>query len=411
MCTGVVQPSDDCIRQARIPPLQERSSLPEQGTSLSQIVAAYWPILAGSFVVSLLATPLCRRFALRRNIVDRPDDYLKPHQKSIPYLGGVAIFLGWAAGIGIALVQFDRVYGVPDEPRGGPSVDVMMMGGILLAGTIILLLGLFDDLRMASPKIKLAVQVAATAVLIVVGVGDDTALIGIRSTRYNLESWLVLAYSVPLTLLITLGSCNATNLIDGLDGLCSGVLGIIALGFLAIAVHLHLWGDWHTWDVQRVVLSLAMLGAAMGFLPYNRNPARIFMGDAGSMVLGLNVAIILLLFAKVNALRWFLGSLMVFGLPLADMLLAMVRRWRYERPIMQGDRSHFYDQLIDRGMALRKVVRISYALAGFFALMGCASIVVRTRYLVVLYFLVVMAVAIALKTFRMVRVDRDKASR
>ncbi|MCH8967385.1 MAG: undecaprenyl/decaprenyl-phosphate alpha-N-acetylglucosaminyl 1-phosphate transferase [Planctomycetes bacterium] len=373
-------------------------------TTLSEVISTYWPILVCSFLVSLVATPLCRRFALRRNIVDRPDDWLKPHGKPIPYLGGVAVFLGWAAGVLLALALFAPISQITPAPRGGPSMNAVMMGGVLVAGLAIMLLGLFDDLRLASAKVKLAVQVLVTFWLIFVGLGDETILFAVRST-YGIQPWLILAYSIPLTLLITLGSCNATNLIDGMDGLCSGVLGIIAVGFLIIAVHLHLWGDWHPWDVQRVVLSLAMLGAALGFLPYNRNPAKIFMGDTGSMVLGLNVAIILLLFAKSSALRWLLGSVMVFGLPLADMLLTLVRRWRNQRPLMRGDRSHFYDQLLDRGVPLKRVVRISYALAAFFALMGCASILLRTRYIVPVYFLTALLVAAAVKKYGMVRLD------
>ncbi len=384
--------------------------LPEttEYATLPEIFAAYWPILAGSFLVSLIATPVCRWFALRKGIVDRPDDWLKPHKKPVPYLGGLAVFLGWAAGVGLALLMFESVKGTTPEPRGAPSLDHGMMIGILVAVSAAMLLGLFDDLRLASAKFKLAAQIAIGVFLIIVGVGHDSILIVLRSPGiriYDIEPWLVVAYSVPVTLFITLGACNATNLIDGMDGLCSGVLGIIAAGFLVIAVHLHLWGDWHPWDVQRVVLSLAMLGAALGFLPFNRNPAKIFMGDAGSLVLGLNVAILLLLFAKQSALRWLLGSLMVFGLPLADMVLTLVRRWRSQRPLMQGDRSHFYDQLVDRGLPVRKVVRISYALAAAFALFGCASIVLRTRYVLLVYFLVGASLAIVVKRFKMVRAD------
>ncbi len=384
------------------------SELREGQITLLEIIITYWPVLACSFVVSLLATPLCRRYALRKRIVDRPDDWLKPHKKPIPYLGGVAIFVGWAAGVVLALTLFE---GLPEEevrPRVSPSMDRTMMLGILIAGLATMLLGLFDDLRLASPKVKLAGVSAVAVLLILVGLGDDTILIALRSTGIRLndmEPWLILAYSVPLTWFITVGACNATNLIDGIDGLCSGVLGIIAAGFLVLSVHLHLWYDWHPWDVQRVTLSLAMMGAALGFLPFNRSPAKIFMGDAGSMLLGLNAAILILLFTKSSAIRWLLGSLMVFGLPLADMVLTLARRWRNQRPLMQGDRSHFYDQLLDRGMPVKRVVRISYALAGLFALMGCIAITLRTRYIILAYVLVLLAVAAAVKKFKMVSLE------
>ena len=382
-------------------------------TALGDIVAAYWPVLASSFVVSLLATPVCRRVALARKLVDRPDDFLKPHHKPIPYLGGVAIFLGWTVGVGLSLVLFDAANGDAlgsREAHAAPTIDRTLMIGILIAGTATMLLGLFDDLRMASPKVKLLGVTAVTALLVYAGLGDDTIVVVLRSTATQPESfpgWLILAYSVPITLFITLGACNATNLIDGVDGLCSGVLGIISAGFLALAIHLHTWGEWYVWDAQRVVLCLAMLGAALGFLPYNRNPAKIFMGDAGSMLLGLNAAILLLLFAKSGAIKWIMGSIMVFGLPIADMTLALARRWRNQKPLMQGDRSHFYDQLLDRGWPVRRVVRVSYALAAAFAVVGCSPVWLRTRYMMPLFMVVILLVAFAVKKFKMVRLERD----
>lgn len=398
--------------------------LPEEGvidqyTTLTEVIRAYWPILVCSFGVSLLATPLCRRYALHRGIVDRPDDWLKPHKKPTPYLGGVAVFLGWAAGIVLALVLFDRLSDteatdLAKGPRDGPVVDPVTMGSILLSGLAITLLGLFDDLRKVSPRVKLAAQLAVAFWLILIGVGDETILIVLRSTElhgHSVERWLVLACSVPLTLLITLGTCNATNQIDGLDGLCSGVLGIVAAGLLVIAVHLHLRGNWHTWDAQRVVLALAMMGAALGFLPYNRSPARIFMGDAGSMVLGLSAAVLLLLSAESASVNWFLGSVLVFGLPLADMVLTLVRRWRCQRPLMEGDRSHYYDQLVDRGLPVRRVVRISYGLAAFFALVGYFSTKLWAWHIILIYLLLVLAVAAVVKKLKMVRVDARQTER
>ncbi len=377
-------------------------------TTLSEVVRAYWPVPTCALAVSLVATPLCRRYALHKNIVDRPDDYLKPHQKPIPYLGGVAIFLGWAAGIVLALALFAV------NPRGAegapdPSLDAILTFGILIAGLGITALGLFDDLHLTSPLVKLAGGGVVGVILVLFGLGDDTLLLLLRSIGIDpgdLPHPLVFACSIPITVFIVLGACNATNLIDGLDGLCSGVLGIMAAGFLVLAVYLHLWSRWDPLDVQRVVLSSAMMGAALGFLPFNRNPAKIFMGDAGSMLLGLNAAVLLLLFAKSsNTVRWMLGSLMIFGLPLADMLLTLARRWRNQRPLMQGDRSHFYDQLVDRGWSIKRVVRVSYALAAFFALMGCAPIVLRLRYVVPLYLLVIAVVAGLVVKFKMLRVE------
>ena len=380
--------------------------------TLPEILEAYWPILLISFLASVAATPVCRWIALKKQWVDRPDDWLKPHEKAIPYLGGVAIFLGWSVGILWALVFFHREGAV--TATCSPTLDPRMMGGILLAGLLITAVGLFDDLRLASPRMKLAAGMVVAVLLMAFGVGEDSFLLLVSSTGVESEGLsrgMVILYSVPITVFVILGACNATNLIDGLDGLCSGVLGIMSVGFLVLATHMHLWSEWHHLDAQRVTLSLAMLGAALGFLPFNRNPARIFMGDAGSMLLGLNVAILLLLFAESRGIRWMLGSLMIFGLPLSDMVLTLARRWRNQKPLMQGDRSHFYDQLVDRGWPVRRVVRISYAAAACFALMGCAAIVLRVRYLLPLYFTVGVCVLIVIRNLGMVRVEAWRGPR
>ncbi len=377
-------------------------------TTLPEIVRGYWPILAISFAVSLLLTPICRRVSLARGFVDRPDDWLKSHRKPIPYGGGVAIYFGWCAGLAWSIGSFRNVRDPSQTVGGSPSLDTVVLLAILTAGTLIALLGLIDDARSISPKLKLLGSIVIALIVIGSGVGDDIVrvLSGTARVRFDDdENWLIYAYSVPVSLFIIVGACNATNLIDGLDGLCSGVLGIIAAGFLVLAVHLHLYSDWGPRDVQRVVLCLALLGSSLGFLPFNRNPAKIFMGDAGSMLLGINAAILLLMFAEEQKVKWMLGSLMVFGLPVSDMVLTIVRRWRAQRPLMAGDRSHFYDQLIDRGRTVRTAVRISYLLAAVFAGLGVLVIVMRTRHVILVYVGFAALLAYAVHRFRMVRVD------
>lgn len=383
--------------------------MPGPYLTIADLARAYWPIPLCAFLVSLLATPLCRRFALKRGIVDHPDDFLKPHKAPIPYLGGVAILLGWAAGIGLAMILFRPAAGEEDI-GGSPAIYPGTMLGVLLAGLAVMVLGLSDDLRFLSPRAKLLGSIAVALLLALFGIGDDIICVLTDLVGISMQPWLVWVYSVPITVFIVVGACNATNLIDGVDGLCSGVLAIISLGFLVVAGHMHLWSDWHPYDVHRVALALAMMGAALGFLPFNRSPAKIFMGDAGSMLLGLNAAVLLLLFVEQRQLRWVMGSIMVFGLPIADVTLTLVRRWRNGRPVMEGDRSHFYDQLLDRGMSVRKVVSISYALAAFYALVGCTTIWLRIRYSVPLYLLVFAGTAVAVSVGGMVRVERTRES-
>ena len=178
--------------------------------------------------------------------------------------------------------------------------------------------------------------------------------------------------------------------------------------FLVLALHLHVHRTtelWNSIDGVRVVLSMALVGASLGFLPMNRNPAKIFMGDAGSMLLGLNAAIILLLFSEEHRVRWMIASVMIFGLPVADMLLALVRRWRAQRPVMIGDRSHFYDQLVDRGLSVRTVVRISYGLSALFVAMGLLLTFMRMRHCLLVYGVFVLGLLYAVHRFGMLRVD------
>ena len=210
-------------------------------------------------------------------------------------------------------------------------------------------------------------------------------------------------FSLIVGVLIVLGACNSANLIDGLDGLCSGVTAIISLGFFVMAAHLAMWNFSAEGDPLRLVLAIAMCGAALGFLPWNFNPARIFMGDAGSVLLGYNCGILILLFAeKSGVIRWIIAALMMFALPVFDTALAMFRRWRAGRSIFTGDRSHFYDQLVQRGYSVRQTVIISYGLALFYALLGLlliwehadGRVVIRTRYAIPLYAAVVVTTAL-----------------
>jgi len=363
-------------------------------------VLGFWPVLLVSFVVALATTPICRTLALQLRIVDRPDDFLKPHQKPIPYLGGVAIFLGWVAGVLIAL------------RLASGNVRMPLMLGIAMAGLLIMLIGLFDDLRYMRPKVKLFCNVAVAVYLVYLGLGSSLVTVFTQSMGVEFaasERWLILTYSAPVAVFIIVGSCNATNLIDGLDGLCTGVLSIISLGFFILAAYMGLYREGEPWANEMIVLSLAILGASLGFLPFNWNPATIFMGDAGSMLLGLNAAMIMLLFAEDQQIAFMMAALMVFGLPIGDMLLTMARRWRNGRPLMEGDRSHFYDQLRDRGLSVRRVVAISYILTLVFVAVGTCIVypAIRMRHAVLIYFIWIVVVIGLVWKFNMASIERD----
>jgi UDP-GlcNAc:undecaprenyl-phosphate GlcNAc-1-phosphate transferase len=183
---------------------------------------------------------------------------------------------------------------------------------------------------------------------------------------------------------------------DGLDGLCGGVTAIIALGFLFVAVHLAMIGGGvrANSDALRVILALALLGAVLGFVPFNFNPASIFMGDTGSMLLGFSCATMIVMMGEERS-RWLLAAMVMFALPVLDTCLAFARRWVNGRPLFSADKQHFHHQLVARGYSVKGTVLISYGLALLFAALGVCIVFVRTRYAVAMYMLIFGYVVVA----------------
>jgi UDP-GlcNAc:undecaprenyl-phosphate GlcNAc-1-phosphate transferase len=355
-----------------------------------------------ALLVTVLLTPVAMWAARRLGVLDLPDKNLKPHARPIPYLGGAAICVAWAVALAAAMIT-------------GVVRDWQIMLPLLLGGVAMSLLGLVDDVRGVRPKVRLAVgAVVIAATILSTGTGfhlADSLLTGADSVLgghgLQLPPVVRVPLSVLLSIFIVLGACNSANLIDGLDGLCSGVTGIISFGFFLLASHLAVWNFSATGDPIRLVLAIAMFGAALGFLPWNFNPAKIFMGDAGSVLLGYNCGILILLFAERGGiLRWFIAALMIFALPVFDTALAMFRRWRAGRSIFEGDRSHFYDQLVQRGLSVRQTVLVCYGLTLVYAGIGLlmtwlrtgpedsAVPVIRLRYAVPTYVVVCLTTAV-----------------
>jgi UDP-GlcNAc:undecaprenyl-phosphate/decaprenyl-phosphate GlcNAc-1-phosphate transferase len=213
---------------------------------------------------------------------------------------------------------------------------------------------------------------------------------------HPLPGWIIVATSCMLTLAIIVFCCNAANLMDGLDGLCGGVTAIIALGFLFLAVYLARYGGGAetNWDAVRVVIAISLLGAIIAFVPFNFNPASIFMGDAGSMFLGFVSGLMIILLAEVQA-KWFLAAMVMFALPVLDTTLAFARRWVNRRPLFSADKYHFHHQLVSRGLSVRKAVLLAYGLAIAFVILGAAIVFMRTRYAVAVYLVVFGSIIVA----------------
>ena len=368
----------------------------------SEVLRDRWWIGVLALGVSLVVTPIVRWLAYRTRIVDRPDDLLKPHARPVAYLGGLAMCTGLLAGLATYVtVMPDAASHWNAILSNLPALRVFELAGnplwkliaIAVASVLITVVGLLDDLYDIKPWQKLLGQSAAATILLLGGVGQRMAVVVFGPLGLSLPLWALVSISAVACVVLVICTCNATNLLDGLDGLCGGVTGIIAVGYLILAVWLAVWSNFPGTDELRVALCLAMAGAVVGFLPYNIPPASIFMGDAGSMLLGFFVATMMILFCKEGTTRWLLAAMGVYALPILDTGLAVVRRSLAGKSIFAGDRSHLYDQLVDRGMTVKQVVTLFYILAGGASIIAVlVAIFLRLRYAVVLY--VVVSVAI-----------------
>lgn len=295
----------------------------------------YFIIFIIGLLITLFATPLSRLVAHRLGALDMPDQR-KVHNGPMPRLGGLAVYLGFM----VTALLFVEI--------SGPVV------GLLLGGTIILLLGVADDVWGISPKIKLLGQVFAALVVIAFG-------IQIQFLSNPFDGLIFLgALSVPITVFWVVGITNAVNLVDGLDGLASGISAIALFTFSYIAFI----------NEQPVVSLLALLlaGCIIGFLRYNFYPARVFLGDSGSMFLGFNIACLAVFgLLKGVTLITVLIPLIVLAVPVCDTFFAIVRRkWR-RQPIFAADKKHIHHRLLNRGLSHCQVVLVIYFVSIFFS--------------------------------------------
>jgi UDP-GlcNAc:undecaprenyl-phosphate GlcNAc-1-phosphate transferase len=359
------------------------------GFSWDMVLSPHMYVFYVAYAVSFIFTPIMRYVANYYGIIDQPDQVRKLHSSPVAYLGGVAVFIGWVAGLAMSQVH------LPADEIGSPHLQ--MKFNIVFGALVIIGLGLWDDVKRIPPRHKILGQVIVAIILLKGGVGShclDPLLNPINLRLQNVFGPHVLLPHPIIDLLswsfvvcMVVGCCNATNLMDGLDGLCGGVTAVISVGLLFLAIQLAMLDLEPDWDAVRIVLALALLGAVLGFVPYNFNPASIFMGDAGSMFLGYSCATLIILLAQEQS-KWLLAALVMFALPILDTVLAFVRRWVNRRPLFSADRHHFHHQLVARGFSIRQTVVISYALAIAFCLLGMFIAYMRTRYAVAFYLVI-----------------------
>ncbi|MBZ6450497.1 MAG UNVERIFIED_CONTAM: undecaprenyl/decaprenyl-phosphate alpha-N-acetylglucosaminyl 1-phosphate transferase, partial [Paenibacillus polymyxa] len=300
--------------------------------------------------LALLLTPLVKRFAVKVGAVDVPNAR-KVHTRIMPRLGGLGIFLAFLLSL-LAMLPF-----VPDGMLS--SRDINFIAAFLIGGTLITLIGALDDRLDLNAKLKFLAQIAvACMVVFAFDIRVDFVNVPFQDAYSSLESWI----SIPLTIFWIVGVTNAINLIDGLDGLAAGVSGI-AIG--TIAVMSLLMGNYMV-----AMLCLVLLGSIIGFLFFNFHPAKIFMGDTGSLFLGFSLAMLSMLGFKQIAIVSFITPLIIIGVPLSDTFFAIIRRKLQKKPIFSPDKGHLHHCLRELGFSHRQTVLIIYGIAVFFGILA-----------------------------------------
>ena len=288
---------------------------------------AYWIIFLSAAVLSLGLTPLFRKIALRTNFVDSPGGQLKRHTAPVPYLGGLAVYFAFLLTLFGAVVLLN--------PTDTPKILAVAFGGTVMA-----ILGLVDDLFSLTPALKFGVQIIGAAFLVFFGV----------HIKFIFNPWL----DWVITIFWVVGVTNALNLIDIMDGLAGGVTVLAALAFVFVP----LGGE----PSYVNLVAAALAGSALGFLPFNHQPARIYLGDAGALFIGFTLASVAMgeSYTQTNVVS-LAAPILILGIPLYDTILVMFLRFLKGRSMFQGSNDHLALRLRFIGLSVKQVV---YALWG-----------------------------------------------
>ena len=298
-----------------------------------------------AFLITFASTPLAEKIAYRIGAIDVPKDKRRMHKKPIPRLGGIAIFFGFIA----SLLCFATLT---------PEYLGIIAGALIIVG-----LGVVDDRKPVKAIYKLLVQIVAALIVALSGVKIE---IFSNPNLFSPDNYIILGkLAVPVTVIWIVAITNAVNLIDGLDGLAAGVASISSICLLIISLMVS--------ETNIAVFTACVAGACFGFLPYNFNPAKIFMGDSGALFLGFILACISIegVF-KGYAVISFAVPLLIMALPIFDTTVAILRRIKNKKPIMEPDRGHLHHKLIDMGFSQKQAVLILYSLSG---LLGLSAII------------------------------------
>jgi UDP-GlcNAc:undecaprenyl-phosphate/decaprenyl-phosphate GlcNAc-1-phosphate transferase len=340
-------------------------------------------------MLAIITTPLVIRIARRLNIVD-PPDVRKVHSRPIPRIGGVAIFVSM---MGLVLPVLFLPGAVGDTLRlMHPGITV-----VLCAAGLVFFLGLVDDIRGVRVRTKLVFQIAAAMAVCLANVRIESIAVT-NALRLEL-GWL----SWPVTLIWIVGITNAVNLSDGLDGLAAGI-SAITCGVLAILAV-------HSDNVVMAVVCLALLGSLTGFLVFNFDPARVFMGDSGSLFLGFTIASAsVLCVAKTETMVGLALPILALGIPIFDTLFSMLRRFLERRSMFAPDRSHFHHRLLALGFKQRHAVITAYIVTLLVTGLGMLMLLTRNAQTVIVFVCILLLLVLAFRIVGSVRLSETMAA-
>ncbi len=323
-----------------------------------------FPFLLAMFV-SYVLTPYIKKLAFHVGAIDKPDNR-KVHKKIMPRLGGLAIYIAFMIA---CLASLELTW------------DIF---GILLGGTVIVVVGMLDDIYQLPAKVKLLGQIVAACILVLFDIRIEW--LNNPFGGYFYLEWL----AVPFTIFWVISFTNVVNLIDGLDGLAAGVGAIASITVILVSIPL---GYYHV-----AIMTAALAGGIVGFIRYNFNPATIFMGDTGSMFIGYMLAAISVYGAvKTAATIALIVPAIALGLPIMDTAFAIMRRYVNGRPIFQPDKGHIHHRLLAMGMNQKQAVLLMY---GITAALGIGAVLwaeMEGFYAALIIAIIITAVAVGAK--------------
>lgn len=326
----------------------------------------FWIIFLLAFFVSMAMSPVAIKVAHKIGAVDVPKDTRRMHTKPMPRFGGLAIFLGTMVSLVAVIMFFSEKLRIQMLKVGADwhTLPKDSMIGIVIGGACIYLLGIADDLRNLPAKFKFVCQIAISCIPFFFGVRINFVTNHFGGAFGDTHSYFTGIICFFITIIWIVGITNTVNLIDGLDGLACGVAAISSL-CLAYIEYIH--------GLYIPALGmLALAGGTLGFLPFNFHPAKIFMGDGGSLFLGFMLANLSIVGpAKSATVLALIVPILVLGIPIFDTAFAILRRLINHKPIMEADKGHLHHRLMNAGLGQRRTVLTIYGISG---VMGVSAV-------------------------------------